>query len=167
MTILNFRQLKGAWNIILLFVLTSGCQLETPPVVNEAWVLAEVVSGNNRTDKIEQVVEVSACNVVEQKSIECSAGTSSDLSIETGGNFGSVVNISASTGTSLGFTRDSVETLALESPPKGFVYRYIVIKEYNVLVGEALAISSSGQERKVAYAFQASCSLQVESQERR
>jgi len=156
------------FTLILVVSLATACD-GTKPAVGETWTLVELLTRGKRTDIVPEVVEVRNCGVAERKTVNCSAGTSNDLSVNLGGGvtFGGGVEgtISASVSSGLGLGRDSGESLALDLPPEGFIYRYTIEKTYRVLAGEVLARSSEGNEHRAPYAFHASCSIRIESRE--
>lgn len=145
--------------LILAVLLTAAC---SGAVADETWTLVELLTQRERIYPRTELIEVRNCGVAERKTVDCSAGTSNDLSISLSGGVGA---IDAGVRSSLGLGRDSGESLDLDSPPEGFVYRYTVNKEFRVMAGEVLARSSAGNELRPTYAFHASCSLRIESQE--
>lgn len=150
---------------LLLIISTSSCA-GTQAAVSETWSLVELLSKGERTDVVPEIVEVRNCGSPERKTTNCSAGTSNDLSVSLGGGvqFGEGVmgTIDAEVTTSLGIGRDSGESIELELPPSGFIYRYNINKTYRVLAGKVLARSSSGKEQEGEYAFHASCSITIQ-----
>jgi hypothetical protein len=155
----------SALALTIPILLTSACG-----AANETWQLVKLVAvPGEQIELIPEVIEVRNCDAVEQKTVSCSAGTSNNLNVSLGGGAGlgsgSVFEgaIDANVSSSLGLGRDAGESLDLEPPPKGFIYKYAITKEYRVLSGEVLAHSSKGNERTNNYVFCASCSLRIES----
>lgn len=151
-----------------LYFLTA-CNSGIQAVTNENWTVAELITKGERTDVTVEVVEVRNCSFSERKAIDCSAGTSNDLTVSLGGSVGIGAGfegaIDASVSSGLGIGRNSGQTLNLDLPPDGSIYLYTITKRYNVLAGEVVARSTAGKERQVAYAFHSSCSLTIESRE--
>lgn len=135
-------------------------------IANETWALIQLLTKGERADQSTEVVEVRNCGVPENKTTSCSAGTSNSLSVSgsLGGSI-EVVNIQGGLGADLGIGRDSGESVDLETPPDGYIYRYTVNKEYRVIEGQAVAKSSGGKEETVNYNFHASCSIQIVSRD--
>ncbi len=153
---------------LLLFSL-SACK-PTNPGITTSWRVVQLLSQQEQIESITEVRTVRHCGpIVEQKAISCIAGTSNELSFNLGGSggvsLGAELTMDASIGNALGLNRESGEQLELPIPPDGSVYHYIVTTEYRVLNGEALARSSSGEERNATYTFQATCTLRIESVE--
>jgi len=151
------------WVIIAL--LTSACN-GPQAAVHESWTLGQLLTRGERIESTREVIQVRNCGVAERKTVECSAGTSNDLSVSLalGTEVGEIVEITVepSIGIELGFSRSGGESLELDTPPAGYVYRYTLTKEYRIVSGQALAHSSTGEEQQVVYTFQASCSLRIE-----
>ncbi len=144
--------------VILYSVLVAGCS--APAFVSESWQLVALVTKGERVDTFWEVVEVRNCGIVEQKTHNCAAGTSNDLSISVAGDI-KAISVEVSSG--LEMDRQSGQSLALPPPPDGFVYYYTIREQYRVLAGTLRARSSRGTEQIVNYTFQASCSLQIEA----
>ena len=127
--------------------------------------MVELLSKGERTDVVTEIVEVRNCGSPEQKTTSCSAGTSNELNVSLSGGLqygeGVVGSIGADVTTGLGIGRDSGESIELELPPSGSIYRYTIKKTYKVLAGKVLARSSSGKEQEAEYAFHASCSISI------
>jgi TolB protein len=157
---------KGFLYLVLIALLTTCTGPQT--AVNETWTILELMTQVERTDKGSEIVDVRNCGIAEQKVTSCSAGTSNNFSVSLGGGikFGEGLSgsIDTSVSTGLGIGRESGESLTLEAPPDGFIYRYTVNKEYHVITGQILARSSSGNEQRVDYAFRANCSITLVSQ---
>lgn len=155
--------------LILVACLITACGSGTQAIVNETWTLIELITKGERTDIVTEVVQVRNCGIAERKTVDCSAGTSNNLSVSLGGSVGAGTGfegtIDASVSSGLGLGRDSGESLNLDLPPDGFIYLYTVNKKYSVLTGEVLARSTTGNERKATYAFHATCSLKIVSRE--
>ncbi len=150
-------------------LLLSACSPKNPGTAT-SWRVVQLLSQEEQVESITEVRTVRHCGpIVEQKSISCIAGTSNELSFSIGGSggisLGAELTLDSSIGNALGLNRESGEQLDLPVPPDGSVYRYIVTTEYRVLNGEALAKSSSGEERNATYTFQATCTLRIESVE--
>jgi hypothetical protein len=154
--------------LILVVLLASACR-GMKAGVNETWTLVELVTEEERTDTVTDVIEVRNCGTVERKTVQCSTGTLNELTVSLGVSFGGSAGFEGSidpgVSSSLGIGRDSGESLDLNSPPEGFVYRYPINKKYRVLAGEVLARSSTGDEQTTDYAFYANCSLRIETPE--
>lgn len=143
------------FGFIVLLILVTACSGN-----DTAWTLVELLSKGEQVQTATVAVEVRNCGIVERKTHDCSAGTMNDLSVSLGGSIGA---IDASVGNSLGIGRNSGQSLNLDSPPEGFIYRYTVNEEYHVAIGNVRARSSTGQEQVASYTFHASCSLRIET----
>lgn len=157
--------------LIFLVILMTGCGL-----VAENWELANIISNNQTTDTVTEIVEVRFCtSTAEIKTVNCSAGTSNDLTlgaiVEGGASIGNELiqgnlSIGAEVASTLGFNRNSGESLILESPPtQGYVYLYPVNRNYSTFSGRVQAVSSIGNEAIVEYIYNASCSIQLGEKE--
>lgn len=150
-------------------LLTVACDPSSPQqaAANESWTLVRLLTEGERQEVLTETAVVQNCGIPIQKSVECSAGTFKNLSVslEAGVGVGQV-GVEAGVANVLGFDRSSGESLQLETPPEGFIYRYEVSKEYRIITGQALARSSSGDEQEVVYTFGASCSIEVKSREK-
>jgi hypothetical protein len=162
----NWRKVAGftlALSVCFL-ILISGCA-GSQATGNEMWTLVKIITqGEDIQSNTDTVIVRNCCGLVESKTVSCSAGTSSDLSVEIGGSFGNLspVSFEPSVGTALGFNRNSGESLELPIPPSDYYYVYQITKIYSIIAGEAIARSSSGQEKRTSYRFQAKCSLKIE-----
>jgi hypothetical protein len=149
--------------MIVAAFLLSGC-----PGADETWALVQLLTkGEQRTSAL-QITDVRNCNgLPEKKTVACSAGTDSSLSISVGGSVlvGIVGTVDPSVATELGFSRTSGQDLELETPPPGFIAQYRIITDYRVVSGRGLARSSTGREQEIAYKFQADCALRIDSRE--
>jgi hypothetical protein len=148
---------------LLIVILISSCA-GTRATGNEVWTLVELVTQGEDVQSVTDTVEVrNCCNLVENKTVSCSAGTSNDLSVDIGGSFGGQgISFDPSIGATLGFNRNSGESLELPTPPSGYIYQYKVTTTYSIIAGEAIVRSSNGQEKQTSYRFQAKCSLKIE-----
>jgi len=140
------------------------------PALNTTWSLTKLVSvGVPIEDSVTETVEVKNCGIPIEKTTDCTAGTSSDLTVSAngGGAFGTGAQftLDAGIGTTLGIGKTSGQSVKLETPSDGFIYTYTVNKKYQVINGEAIASSSSGEEQVVNYSFHASCSIDIISKE--
>lgn len=154
---------QAAGCAFLIALLCTGCG--AAGAARESWTLIQILTTGERTEtRIEQVA-VRNCGVPEVKTVECSAGTADSFSVELGGsvgvNAGGTIEFAPSLATELGFDLASVETLALPTPPEGYVAYYTIEKTYRLMAGQVLARSSHGDEESMQYAFQASCSQHV------
>lgn len=154
---------------MLLVLITSSCA-GTKAAGNEAWSIVELLTKGERVDSFTDTIYVKNCNGgAENKEVSCSAGTTNDLNIgigfDVGIGAGAEAHISPEISASLGIGRDSGETLGLETPAENFVYEYAIKKTYKVITGDALIRSSGGEEKTTNYAYQASCSLEIISQQ--
>lgn len=147
---------------MMLLLVNVSCSFLT-----ENWELVEVVTKGEDTEVVREVVQVRYCtSSAEEKMVECSAGTSSDLtyglSVQGGVTMGAIVaSVGPEVATSLGFNRNSGETLRLNPPPiAGLIYHYPIEKSYHIFTGQILAESSLGNTNLLQYQFNASCSLQ-------
>jgi len=89
-------------------------------------------------------------------------------SITTGGAFGSAgaqFILEGNIGTTLGIGQESGESIALPVPPDGYIYLYTISKKYKIVTGQAIALSSTGDEQSVDFNFQASCSIKIVDKE--
>jgi len=154
--------------LITIPLLTSMCS-GPRAAAHEAWTITQLLTQGERVESVTEVVEVRNCGVAERKTVDCSAGTSNNFSTSLGLDLGLEAGIEVGIGPSiaadLGFNRSSGESLDLDTPPSGYINRYVVVKEYRIVSGKVLARSSTGGEQEAQYAFQASCSLGVESLE--
>lgn len=135
---------------------------------NATWSLVELVTvGNPIENLISEVVEVKNCGIPIEKSTDCSAGTSNDLSVTLNGEVtpGSQFTIGGSVGTTLGIGQQSGESVKLGTPPDGLIYIYTVNKVYRTVTGEVLTRSSGGDEQIENFSFHASCSIDVVAKE--
>jgi hypothetical protein len=165
----SIRILKTAISILLLSSLIS-CGGGGQTAGNETWSLVRLISKGNPIDNVvPETIEVRNCVVPETKTTDCSAGTSSSLSVDFGGSveFGEGVSYSIDSGvsSSLGIGRQSGQSISLDTPPSGYIYIYEVDKRFSVINGEVLAHSSNGNEQNVNYVFNASCSITIVSRE--
>jgi len=153
---------------VLLVLLTTACP-GLGSITDETWTMVNVLSVGEQVDNAIEAIEVRNCGIIEQKAVECAAGTSNELTVSFGGSVGSsaglFVTVDSSVGAVLGIGRESGESLNLESPPEGFIYRYTINRTFRVRSGEALLHSSAGTEQTAVYAFHASCSLNIESRD--
>lgn len=151
---------------MLFFVIVSLISCAPQPSPHETWALVKLLSKGDPIDDTEtKKVEVRNCIVPEVKTEECSAGTSSNLSIDLGGGmeFGEGVSgsINGSVSSGLGIGRQSGQSISLDPPPVGYIYIYSIEKRFSVIAGEAIAQSQSGNEKTVNYTYQASCSITI------
>lgn len=155
--------------ISTIVILLVSCCSSPRAAMHESWTLIQLLTQEERREAITEIIHVRNCGVLERKSVDCSAGTSNDLSValgvSTGLALGLDLTIDPSVASELGFNRASGESLQLETPPQGYVYLFVVTKEYSITSGRVRARSSSGEERDGAYTFHASCSLKIESME--
>lgn len=169
---MNNPFLKHKILILLIFTLSFGfvsCNGGNP-ALNTTWSLTKLVSvGKPLEDSSTETVEIKNCGIPIEKTTDCSAGTSSDLTLSTngGGAFGvgTQFTVDAGVGATLGIGKESGQSVKLETPPDGFIYTYTVIKKYQVINGEAVALSSNQEEKVVNYSFHASCSIDIISKE--
>ncbi len=169
---MNNPFLKYKIFILLIFTLSFGvvsCNGGNP-ALNTTWSLTKLVSvGEPLEDSSTETVEIKNCGIPIEKTTDCSAGTSSDLTLSTngGGAFGvgTQFTVDAGVGATLGIGRGSGQSVKLETPPNGFIYTYTVIKNYRVINGEAVALSSNQEEKVFNYSFHASCSIDIISKE--
>lgn len=162
----NFKKIL----FVVIFVFVLGACQGNNPAPQETWKLVKLVTaGEESQDVITEVVTVRNCGIPEHKGVECSAGTTNDLSISLGGNIGYQAgfsgSIDASVSTGLGIGRTSGQNLDLDEPPQNKVYKYTIEKIYKVLVGDVLAQSSNGTEQTIPYTFHASCNLELKERE--
>lgn len=158
--------------IFLIFTLSFGfvsCNGENP-ALDTTWSLTKLVSvGVPIEDSVTETVEVKNCGIPIEKTTDCSAGTSSDLTVSAngGGAFGAGAQLTfdAGVGATLGIGKESGQSVKLETPSDSFIYKYTVIKNYQVINGEAIALSSNQEEKIVNYSFHASCSIDIISKE--
>ena len=89
------------------------------------------------------------------------------MSISLGGSVltGIQGTLDANVAAELGFNRTSGQTLELETPSSGFIARYRITTDYNVISGRGLARLSTGKKQEISYTFQADCALGVNSRE--
>ncbi len=132
------------------------------------WMITNLVSQSEQTQAISESALVRNCGAVEHKTIQCSAGTSNDISVSFGGSAGAGYDLfqgslDSSVSSSLGIGRDNGESLELDAPPGGYVYIYNLDKLYRTISGEALAKSTYGTQQNAAYVFYSSCSLSIQS----
>ena len=134
--------------------------------VDTAWSLTKLVSvGDPIENSSTEIIEVKNCGIPIEKTTDCSAGTSNDLSVtlNSGGalGVGSQFIIEGSVGTTLGIGQQSGQSVKLPNPSDGFIYTYTVSKNYRIVTGQAIARSSNGEEQVVNYNFHASCSIDI------
>jgi len=130
------------------------------------WSLVELVTVGDPIENLaSEVVEVKNCGIPIEKTTDCSAGTSTDLTLtlSSGGAFGvgSQFTIEASVATTLGIGQQSGESVKLNTPPNGSIYIYTVNKLYRIVTGEVLARSSDGDEQIYNFNFHARCSIDI------
>jgi hypothetical protein len=152
--------------LALIICSISACN-GTRAVAGETWTVTKILTQGESIESVTEPVDVrNCCGVVEKKSVSCSAGTQNELSLSFGGSTGfqagAEISIDASVETVLGFSRESGESLELESPLVNYAYRYSVTKTFTVIAGEALMRSSNGNEQPTAYKFLSRCSLKIE-----
>lgn len=167
---LQTRILKIASALLFLGSLVS-CGGNGQAAVNETWSLVKLVSKGDPIDNvIYEPIEVRNCIVPETKTTNCSAGTSNSLSVNFGGSveYGEGVSVSVDSGVSsgIGIGYENGQSITLDVPPSGYIYIYEVEKRFSVISGDAVARSNNGNEQTVSYAFNASCSITVISQEK-
>ncbi len=165
------NRIKSITLILLSVLLVASCG--TPgeqAVVQEHWSLVKLLSEGERTEVFEEPVTVNNCGYPEKKTTGCAAGLSNDISVSLGGGVqigtGLQVSLEAEVIRTLGVGTQSMETLELPLPPTCSSSKYIVVKEYSVKAGEAIARSSSGKEETANYVFNARCSVYIKSEER-
>jgi len=161
-----FSKLYIFKSIAFAFLLVLFCtRCGAAGAARESWTLVQLLTRGERSEtRVEQVV-VRNCGVPEVKTVECSAGTADSFSVQLGGSIGVSVGgeltFDPSLAAELGFDWGSGESLALPTPPEGYVAYYTIEKTYRLIVGEVLAHSNRGDEQNLQYAFQASCSQRV------
>ncbi len=131
---------------------------------NEAWELTKIITKGESYNSQEDIIEVKHCDgLPEKKSFGCTAGKVANIGFSVGGNFGvsNVASISSEVSSELGFEQGQSETLDLETPPSGHIYKYKILTSYKVLSGEGEAYSDKGGKAKVTYVFKASCKLEI------
>jgi hypothetical protein len=96
--------------------------------------------------------------------VACPAGTAGDFSYNLATTDYQVATISPGVATRLGLGQSTGSQLSLPAPPQGFIFRYQLLKEFQVVRGEAVAISSTGAEANLQFTFVATC--QITSQAR-
>jgi len=138
--------------------------------VDATWSLVKLVSiGDPIENPVTETVEVKNCGEPIEKTTTCSAGTAKDLNmtLTSGGAFGIGTQfiIEGSFGTTIGIGQESGESVRLPTPPDGLIYRYIISKSYQIVTGQAIARSSSGDEQVVNFDFHASCSIDIVNKE--
>lgn len=158
--------------ILLLISLSLGFSSCTggKSAVGTTWALTKLVSvGDPVENSSTEIIEVKNCGIPIEKTTDCSAGTSNDLSVSlnSGGAFGvgSQFTIDGSVGTTLGIGQQSGQSVKLPNPSDGFIYTYTVSKNYQIVTGQAIARSSNGEEQTVNYNFHASCSIDIVNRE--
>lgn len=161
---------RPAFHLVMWCVLSwlaCACGSGAPAAAHEMWTVAELLTKGERSESTEEVKEVRNCDAPEIKTITCSAGISNNLSVSlgVGASVGEAVEIAidSSVSTKLGFNRNSGESLTLETPPLGSIYRYVIAKEYRILSGQVLVRSPEGEDQEGTYSFQADCSLRIKS----
>lgn len=143
---------------MLIVVIAVACT-----ATSAGWLLERIETRKENSRTVREFVDVRNCGTVEQKSIQCTAGASRDLTV--GMSFGLVWTISGDVSSSLGIGFETGEELALPAPPEGFVYRYSIDKTFKVVTGNVLARSPSGSTRQYPYVFEANCRLEIVSRE--
>jgi hypothetical protein len=165
----SFNKIVYSIVLIAIALLTSTCGGGPQAALHESWTLVQLLTQDERQESITETIDVRNCGVAEQKGIECSAGTSNNLSVSLGASvgvaLGGKLTFDPSVANQLGFDRSSGESLQLETPAEGYVNRFVVTKNYRIISGQARARSSSGEERDGVYTFHASCSLRIEAVE--
>jgi hypothetical protein len=89
----------------------SGC-----PGADETWALVQLLTKGEQTVTNTQTAEVRNCGgLPEKKTVQCSAGTESNMSISLGGSVVTSIRgtLDASVAAELGFNRTSGQTLEL------------------------------------------------------
>jgi hypothetical protein len=154
--------------ITVLATLITACSGEDQ-ANSETWSLVDLISKGEESSVAIESVMVRNCGAAERKTIECSAGTSSDLSVSLVGGVqlgeGVIGSIDISVTNGLGIGRNSGESLALDTPAEGNIYVYTIEKVYRVIFGKMLVHSSTGGGIEADYAFNASCSLTIKTVE--
>ncbi len=155
----------------LATLLLSACG--PAALTSESWTLIDVVTTGERIDRSSEIVDVRNCGVpaaAERKSRSCSASFSTSFSVGSEASAGAAagvvlaeldVSVSASVATTLGFDRNSGDSLELDTPPPGFVNRYNIIKEFSITTGRGQIRSESGAEEEGFFAVQTGCSLRI------
>jgi hypothetical protein len=155
--------------IRILFIAILAFQLSSCSSVNQTWKLVDIVTKGERTDAFTDVVVVKNCGIIQPKTITCTAGTTSDLSVSLGGGLevgeGAKVSVDGSVSEGLGIGQEAGENVNLENPPDGYIYNFTIERQYRVESGNAIAQSTSGKKQTASYVFNASCSIQVISKQ--
>lgn len=138
-------------------------------VIEETWTVVRLVQSGEETRVVPMIVEVSSCTELENKTVNCSAGTGNQISAgisgEFGVNLGLLSTLQSSIISAFEAHRSTGETLTLEPAPAGFVNRYVIEKKYTVINGEAAARSANGTEIETTFSFDAACSMRILSKE--
>lgn len=152
--------------IALLVLILGSCSL-----VAEKWTLAKLITMEENIDIVGDTAIVRYCtSAPEIKDVDCSAGTSNDLTIgvsaQGGGSLGAIVAegnyaIGVEVSSSLGFNRNSGESMKLPIPVFGYIYRYPIERTYLTYTGNVMMESSQKKRKEVSYTFRASCSLKL------
>lgn len=158
------EQKKWRWVILpLLIHCFAGCGVRG--CARESWTLMQILTTGERIETHVEKVAVRNCGISERKTVECSAGTASSFIVQLGGSggvsAGGEVTLDPALATELGVEQESGESLDLPPAPDGYIAHYTVEKTYRLLSGEVLAHSSRGAEKKMQYAFKASCSQRI------
>jgi hypothetical protein len=151
------------WLCILILFGSTSCGL--PGAARESWTLVQILTTGERTETRTERVTVRNCRVPEFKTVECSAGTADNFSLQLGGtmglNAGGELTFDPALITELGFDMSSGESMTLPTPPEGHIAYYTIEKTYQLISGEVLARSSNGDEEALRYAFQARCTQSI------
>lgn len=150
----------------LVFLVACG---GTRAAADASWTIVELLTKGEDTKTELDIVEVRNCGIAEKKTYSCNAGTSNDFSAgfsgDVGLSLGVDITLASSVASELGFYREGGESLQLSTPPDNNIFRYVIIKEFSITSGNALAQSSDGKNREVEYSYSADCSLRIYSKE--
>lgn len=153
--------------LLILSIFLLGCgSNSTNTIQTEDWTLIQAKITGESSQVVYDTVQVgNCCGLVEKKTISCSAGTERDLTLAIGAtiglNAGGTITLDPQVSSTLGLTRESGESLELETPPDGETHIYEIEKNYTVSNVDATIRSSSGREEKTGFTFHSDCSLKI------
>ena len=154
--------------IPLVFLLTAGCgggggqETATPQV---SWTVDRLLFQTEKQEISSQQLEVKHCENPEPYRVECPAGGIGDFTYDLAATNYTAATLAPSVVTELGAGQGQDSYLDLAVPPAGFIFRYQVSKQFQVVRGEAVALSSTNEEKNLQYTFVASCQITTQSRE--